>query len=58
MATSQRKAQKEKVEKLLIENYWVADAAAYYVCDQFWYAISREIPSDGAEEQKKHIVLL
>lgn len=53
MATSQRKAQKEKVVKLLIENYWVADAAAYHVCNQFWYAISGEIPSDGTEASQK-----
>lgn len=44
MTGSQRISQREKVAKMLIENYWVADSAAYYVCDQFWYAISGEKP--------------
>lgn len=42
MTDSQRISQREKVVKMLIEDYWVADSAAYYVCDQFWYAISGE----------------
>lgn len=42
MTDSQRISQREKVARMLIENYWVADSAAYYVCDQFWYAISGE----------------
>lgn len=38
----QKKAQLEKVSKLLMDNFWVSDIAAHYICDQFWWAISGE----------------
>lgn len=53
MTGAQREAQRKKVAKLLIENYWVADSAAQYICDQFWYAISGEIPTEDACSEKK-----
>ena len=49
---AQQETQKQKVAKLLVENYWVADTAAHYVCDLFWYAIPGEMPTRGVYAEK------
>ena len=49
MPAHQHNAQRKRVAEMLMENYWVAEGAAYYVCEQFWYAVT------GQKVQSSHI---